>query len=915
MTTPYYQPADHVPLPPKNADVLTTACDYCIVACAYKIFRWPVDGPNGGPKASQNAFNVDFPVDQLGWWYPENQYNQVMYKGKLHHVVVLPNRDTNYVNMGDSSIRGGCIAQKVYNPRTPTADRLKTPLVRIMGTLLPVDWDTALDVAAAVGKYAIERYGPLAYGFKANSYQYMENTYAFRKLAWRNIVTANYSDHDNPGHYPSTPGFRDAGFDNFALSYDDLEAAETLLIAGTDPWETKTIAYTQHIKPGIDAGHKIIYMIPRRSAGVAYAEANGGLWLDVIPGTDSLVMGAMMRIIFENGWEDKAWMKKWLNNNWETSSGFGQGTRNTNWQWRTTWGMFQPKSFAEWKKWLFAQKEYELDTASKMSGVSAAKIKKAAEYLAKPKADGSRVKASFVCEKGLYWSANTVNTNALAAISITCGAGGRPGQVVGRMGGHQRGGQGGGRFPTNKSPQKVPGRRRLKLNVDVWTRSGHTRFAHVIGTTWLTSMSGTQSLQRRFDELIINNPNQINSFIKDEMIKSLKARMDSGGMVLIDQDIYLRSPIGSRYADIVFPVATWGEDDFLRANAERRLRLYSKFYDAPGVAKPDWWIVAELAKRMGYNKSGDYDWKNSNDVAEAMSRNSRKGRKAYHMVKVAAHAEGKTLHQKFRELGSDGIQGPTFYVDGKLFGSKRLHDTELPSRLGKSDDTQDIAHYVKSLDVLQSGANFISKKMTHFNSQTGKCNLQKFRWSLHSDLWNWLKPRKGSGELWMANGRTNEIWQSKFDDFRRPYIMQRWPENWCEIHPDDAARHGIESGDRVVLYSDRVPVVKETILGVKGNDYQFSGLMKAGHIKLTKGAITAIAVVTPDIKKGVVFTDFNDHRSQANALTAAVPDSISGNWNYKMAIAKVRKIGESPYKKDMHTMSFTRRGIVGPKTA
>jgi arsenite oxidase large subunit len=90
--------------------------------------------------------------------------------------------------------------------------------------------------------------------------------------------------------------------------------------------------------------------------------------------------------------------------------------------------------------------------------------------------------------------------------------------------------------------------------------------------------------------------------------------------------------------------------------------------------------------------------------------------------------------------------------------------------------------------------------------------------------------------------------------------------------------------------------------------------MKAGHIELTKGAITAIAVVTPDIKKGVMFTDFNDHRSQANALTAAVPDSISGNWNYKMAIAKVRKVGESPYKKDMHAMSFTRRGIVGPDT-
>lgn len=91
--------------------------------------------------------------------------------------------------------------------------------------------------------------------------------------------------------------------------------------------------------------------------------------------------------------------------------------------------------------------------------------------------------------------------------------------------------------------------------------------------------------------------------------------------------------------------------------------------------------------------------------------------------------------------------------------------------------------------------------------------------------------------------------------------------------------------------------------------------MKNGHVELTKGAITAIAVVTPDIKKGVVFTDFNDPRSQANALTSGVPDAISGNWLFKMAICNVAKIGESSYKKDMWSFSFVRRGIVDSKTS
>ena len=49
------------------------------------------------------------------------------------------------------------------------------------------------------------------------------------------------------------------------------------------------------------------------------------------------------------------------------------------------------------------------------------------------------------------------------------------------------------------------------------------------------------------------------------------------------------------------------------------------------------------------------------------------------MIKVAAHKEGKTLHQKLGEFGTDGIQGPTFYnyETGELHGTKRLHDTTL----------------------------------------------------------------------------------------------------------------------------------------------------------------------------------------------------------------------------------------------
>ena len=892
MSTPYYLPEDKVPLPPKGAEVLSTCCDYCIVACGYKVYRWPMN-QEGGPAAKDNAFGVDFPSNTLEAWVAPTQHNVIMHGGTPHNVVIIPDKDATAVNTnGDSSIRGGLLAQKCYNPHKGTRDRLQTPLIRLWNTLTPVSWEFALDVAAEVAKHVLLKHGENAYSVKTFSYGYIENTYAISKYARRSINTASFTFHDTPSDVTSTPGFRDAGFDNFGPSYDDWRDAETLMILGTDPYETKTIIFTQYIMPGIQAGQKTIMVTPRATAGTAYVVENGGLHLDLYPGTDTPLLGAIARIIVENGWEDGAWIEKWVNNQWESDSGFGQGTRNTPWQWRTTWGKFQTKGFEDWKKWLLKQEWTQLDKASKTTGVDKAKIQKAAEWLAKPRMDGSRPKTSFGIEKGFYWSNNTANTNAVSALAIICGAGGRAGQVVGRFGGHQRGGQSAAGYPRNKSPEKVPGRRRRALDTDRWLVSGHTRMAHVIGTTWIQAMCGSQGLQKAFHELVTANPHQVRTYDKQEIIDTLKKRVDSGGMVVVNQDIYLIDPIGSIFSDIIFPASGWGENDFMRANGERRLRLYPKFYDAPGDAKPDWWIIAQLAKRMGFK---GYDWKNSNEVAEEASRFSRGGRKAFHMVKVAAHAEGKTLHQKMGEMGTTGIQGPTYYDYNtkQLTGTKRLHDTAL----------------AQSGEPMAQAANMVNKKRTHFNSQTGKCNLQKFPWDLFSDFWEFQKPRPGTGELWLTNGRINELWQSGYDDKRRDYINQRWPENFMEIHPDDARERGIESGDYVMMFSDRVPSQMETILGVHGNDFQFSTLLKKGFIELSKGAVTGVAMVTPAIKKGVLYTSFLDTRQPSNAIMPRVVDQISGNYIYKLGVARVKKIGESPYKREFRSMSFAPRTI------
>ncbi|MEM8681101.1 MAG: molybdopterin dinucleotide binding domain-containing protein, partial [Planctomycetota bacterium] len=579
--------------------------------------------------------------------------------------------------------------------------------------------------------------------------------------------------------------------------------------------------------------------------------------------------------------------------------------RNTPWQWRTTWGKLGA-SLDEYRDWLLGQVDAELPRASEITGIPVAQLEAAAEMLAKPRA-GVRPKTSFALEKGNYWSNNYLNTASLATLGILCGAGNRPGRVISRMGGHQRGWYGAASYPRIYSPEKGPGRRKKEIDLDRWVESGHLRFAWVIGTTWCQAMAASAELAKRFRSMTRENKHQVQQAEATHAIETLKQRVDTGGMVVVDQDIYLRDPIGSQLSDLVLPAVTWGECDFSRCNGERRLRLYSKFCDPPGAAKPDWWIIAQFAQKMGFK---DYDWKDSNDVFEQAARFGRKGMLNYHPLVDYAKRVGKRGHELLRELGTHGIQTPIRYrtqltespeylayagayddpqVPGAIVGTKRLHDLETD--FGTPE-----------------GPTVHMKWLTAFNSHTGKALLHKTPWELFADYYQRIKPR--AGELWVTCGRVNEIWQTMFDDERRPYIRRRWPKQWLEIHPSDAGPRGIESGDLVRVTNDDVLIQTSGFVAVDADDNSYTSLERDGHIRVGRGQCEAVAVVTPAIREGVVWSNALFPSSPANSLVHRVPDPITNRYRFKLGKGRVEKIGESEYKHDMSQMSFAPRDLV-----
>ena len=845
----YDLPVDEVPIPPADAEVFPTACEYCIVGCGYKVYRWPYRS-KGGSKAEENAFHADFPVTPAsGKWVSPNMHNVVRHEGELYHVVIVPDGETAVNRKGNHSVRGGTLGLKPYNPRRPTAERLQTPLLRTRNMLQPISWEDATTIVAELSKYAIEKWGEAAWGCKYYSYQFWENTYAVTKLAYGAIGTPAGAEHDKPTASNDATGVDDAGVDGFSAAYKDWQEADVIYISGVDPYENQTILFTEWIAPG---GAKIVFVNPRKSPTAAYAERTGGLHLQVWPGTDSVLNNAIARYIIERGWEDSDFIAR------RTASRDDIKQETKSWR-RHRFGM----TFEEYKAFLLADEAYSLEKAAEVTRIPAAKIVKAAEMLAKPRGK-LRPKACFMLEKGNYWSFNFANSASLSALGLACGAGGRPGRVISRAGGHQRGMMKAKGYPLGKSPVTYhdakpddPGGARIPLNFDKWTMEGNLRLAYVIGHSWVTAMSAGQALRDRIHDLTRKHPAQVTSLQRDEVIAQLKQRMDEGGMVLIQQETYQNDL--TEYVDLVLPAATWGEVDFTRAQGERRLRIYSKFYDPPGQARPDWWIVAQIARKMGFE---GFDWQDGNQIFEEAAARSVGGQYDYSQLVELAQSKGQPAHELLRSLSTTGIQLPARLIDGELVGTERLHDETVPP---------------------EEEHNKIVKQ---FKTASGKAIFMRGDWRFVDKIHERFHPKPD--ELWVLNGRINHIWQTMYDDLRKPYVRQRYPSNFLFINPADAKPRGIESGDLVHVQND--DVVNQ--LGEK-----------------TTGVLSLVAYVTDEVAPGVSYTYAFYPGQNSNTVVPAVTDPVTGVYNYKIGKGRVARVGETPLKQVTGAMSFVPRSI------
>ena len=123
----------------------------------------------------------------------------------------------------------------------------------------------------------------------------------------------------------------------------------------------------------------------------------------------------------------------------------------------------------------------------------------------------------------------------------------------------------------------------------------------------------------------------------------------SSAEFLICQDIFPTET--TRFAHVILPAAAWGEKDGTFTNSERRVNRVRAVSEPPGMAKPDWWIFKEIARRMGH------EW-TSNSARELWD----------HEISVLAP---QLAGIKYSRLEGDGLQWPV--PDTDHCGTPVLH--------------------------------------------------------------------------------------------------------------------------------------------------------------------------------------------------------------------------------------------------
>ncbi|SDK17340.1 nitrate reductase [Billgrantia gudaonensis] len=202
-----------------------------------------------------------------------------------------------------------------------------------------------------------------------------------------------------------------------------------------------------------------------------------------------------------------------------------------------------------------------------------------------------------------------------------------------------------------------------------------------------------------------------------------------------------------RYADIVLPASSWSEKDGTVTNSERCISRQRGLVPPPGEARHDWWIMTEVARRLGFGAAFDYA----------------------HPSEIFAEHARLSGFENDADLSQDGAR--LFDISGLAGLDRGRYDALAPIQWPVTAATPQ-----GTPRLFADGC---------FATPDGRACLVPVRSQLPAQALSAARP------LRLNTGRIRDQWHTMTRTARAPRLMNHRSEPFIELHPDDALAHGV----------------------------------------------------------------------------------------------------------------------------
>ncbi len=284
-------------------------------------------------------------------------------------------------NLGTHCAKGAAVREHAHGER-----RLKTPVKKVDGEWQKISWEQAIDEIGDKLLQIREESGPDSAYWLGSAKHNNEQAYLFRKFA--GLWGTNNVDHQaRICHSTTVAGVANTwGYGAMTNSYNDIHNARAIFQIGGNPAEAHPVAMQHMLKAKEQNYAPFIVCDPRFTRTAAHASE----YVRLRPGTDVALIWGILWHVFENGWEDRDYIR------------------------RRVWGMEQIRE--EVRQW-------NPEEVERVTGVPGSQVRRVAQTLA-----NNRPFTIIWCMGGTQHTTGNANTRAYCILGLALG-------VIGKEGG------------------------------------------------------------------------------------------------------------------------------------------------------------------------------------------------------------------------------------------------------------------------------------------------------------------------------------------------------------------------------------------------------------------------------------------------------------------------------------------------